>query len=327
METRRLGGSDVEVTPIGQGCMQFSGDRGVAARFYAPMTQEAVTAVVRAALDGGVTWFDTAEMYGGGHSEHALAVALQECGVRPGEVAVATKWSPLGRSTRHLRRTIDVRLGHLAGYPIDLYQIHMPHGGLATTRGQLRTMAGLLRAGKIRAVGVSNFSARGMRIAHEALAAEGIALASNQVQISLIKRSIEANGVLAAARELGVTLIAYSPLGGGVLSGRYHASPDDIAALPRVRRLFNRRRVGARDLARTAPLIDELGAVARAHGATRAQVALAWLIRFYGDTVVAIPGASRPGQAREAAAAMDLDLSPAQLAGLDAASRRAGTGR
>lgn len=319
MERRRLGRTDIEISPIGLGCMQFSGT-GVAQVFYRPIDPALPRAIVGAALAGGVTWFDTAEMYGNGASERALADALRANGVAPGEVTVATKWAPLLRTAASIRRTFPRREEALDGYRVDLHQIHMPTGSLSPHRAQLDTMARLHAAGSVRAVGVSNFSAAQMERAHARLAARGVVLAANQVQISLLHRDIEHNGVLATARRLGITLIAYAPLRMGVLTGRFHEDPAAVAALPRVRRLTVPE-YRPRGLARSAPLVRELRAVADAHGATPGQVALSWLTSYYGDTVVAIPGASKERQARESAAAMDLRLSDRELERLAGLSR------
>jgi aryl-alcohol dehydrogenase-like predicted oxidoreductase len=204
----------------------------------------------------------------------------------------------------------------LRGYPIDLYQVHEPYSSLSTIRAQMRAMARLLRAGKVRAVGVSNFSARQMTIAHDMLRAEGIALAANQVRVNLLHRTIEHNGVLDTARRLGVTLIAYSPLANGVLTGRFHEDPAQVQALRPMRRLLHGGALSGNGLARTAPLIDELRAIGKAHGASASQVALNWLVTYYCDTVVAIPGASKPQQASAAAGAMRFRLTDAELARL-----------
>jgi len=159
-----------------------------------------------------------------------------------------------------------------------------------------------------------------MAAAVSALQAEGLPLASNQVRISLLDRTVERNGVLDLARRHGVTLIAYSPLAQGVLTGRFHADPKRVASLPygrRSRLSASSRFLTPEGLARSAPLIMELRAVARTHEASVAQVALAWLVTYYGEAVVAIPGASRPEQAAEAAAAIDLRLSPAEVERID----------
>jgi aryl-alcohol dehydrogenase-like predicted oxidoreductase len=158
-----------------------------------------------------------------------------------------------------------------------------------------------------------------MQAASQVLGSQGLALASNEVQISLLHRNIEHNGVLAAARRLGVTLIAYSPQRSGILTGKFHDDPSRIRAVsPLQRRLLGLNDAG---LARTRPLIEELRAIAHAYGASPGQVALAWLVQFYGDTVVAIPGASKPHQAEQSAAATHLRLTDKELRRLDAASR------
>lgn len=224
------------------------------------------------------------------------------------------------RPAGSIERTIDDRLRALQGYPVDLHQIHLPWGNFSSHPAQLRAMARLLRAGRIRSVGMSNFSAAQLERAVATLRGYGVELASNQVRISAIHRNIERNGVLAAARRLGVTLIAYSPLESGVLTGRFHDEPGLLDATPRGRRIA----LGRDPIGRTAPLIDELRKIAKAHGVTPAQVALAWLINYYGDIVVAIPGASKPHQATEAAGAAGIALSEAELAGIDESSRHAG---
>ncbi|MFL5263120.1 MAG: aldo/keto reductase [Anaeromyxobacteraceae bacterium] len=320
MTQRRLGRTDLQISPLGLGCWQFSEGRGLIGGFWEALPQDRVDAIVKAALEGGVTWFDTAEAYGKGRSEQALAHGLEVGGKRPGEVVVATKWQPFGRTARSITETIRARAEALAPYPIDLHQVHH-WAGLSFVEAEMRAMADLVSAGRIRAVGVSNFGASRMRRAHGALAKRGIPLASNQMQYSLLDRRIERNGVLAAAKELGVTIIAYSPLAQGILSGKFHDDPSLIRRAPGPRRFMPAFR--ARGLARTRPLVTELKAIAAAHGATPSQVALAWLVTFHGDTVVAIPGATRPHHARESAAAMGLALSPRELERLDELSRAA----
>jgi aryl-alcohol dehydrogenase-like predicted oxidoreductase len=322
MDLRTLGKTDLEVTPIGLGCWQFSQGKGMTGRMWSVLDQGTMDAIVDGALAGGVSWFDTAQAYGNGASERALSAALRHRDVEPGRVVVATKWLPIAKPARDIPHTIGTRITCLQPYPIDLFQVHSP-GSLSSIPTQMREMAKLVRAGKVRAVGVSNFSARQMAQAAAALRDEGLTLATNQVRINLLDRRVESNGVLAAARGLGVTLIAYSPLAQGILTGRFHDNPALARALPWGRRS----RLGAasrfltpQGLARTAPLIAELRAVGEAHGASVAQVALAWLVTHYGDTVVAIPGASRPEQATAAAAAMDLRLTEAEVASIDGIS-------
>ncbi|MEU6643900.1 aldo/keto reductase [Saccharomonospora sp. NPDC046836] len=319
MVKRRLGATDIEITPIGLGCMQFAGP-GLLEGFYKPIGQETVTEVVRTALKGGIGWFDTAEMYGKGASERALTTALRELDVAPGDTPIATKWTPLLRTSASIGRTIGDRITSLQGYPIALHQIHMPHGSFSPIARQVRAMATLSRMGTIAAVGVSNFSASQMERASQVLRAHGLPLASNQLQVNLLERSIERNGVLESARKLGITLIAMSPLRSGLLTGKFHEDPSLLAALPRTRRLLGS--FTEKTLRRTAPLIDELRAIAKAYGVSVGQVALSWLTTFYGDTVVAIPGASKPRHAEESAGAMQIRLTSKELDRVDELSRR-----
>jgi len=301
---RELGRTGIQISPIGLGCMGFSGEGRGRASTSSQIDQPRVDEIVKAALDGGITWFDTAEAYGHGGSERALSSGLTASGIKPGDVTIATKWVPVGRTAKSITRTIDDRLGALSPFPVDLHQIHMPYGSFSPLRAQVQAMVRLAEAHKIHAVGVSKFSARQMELTHAELAKHGIALASNQVQINLLHRKIESNGVLSTARQLGVTLIAYSPLRRGLLTAKFHDDPGLVAKMPR-----RRRKLFAGDLDRSGPLIDGLRQVAVAHSATVGQVALAWLTCYYGDTVVAIPGASKPHHAEEAGGAMRIALS------------------
>jgi aryl-alcohol dehydrogenase-like predicted oxidoreductase len=286
--------------------MQFSAT-GLLSGFFSPMSQSEADSIVKTALDGGITLFDTAELYGRGESERRLAAGLTHAGIKPGDLTVATKWPPIGRRASSVGRTIDDRLAALDPFPIDLHQIHFGFGGLSSVRKQVEAMAQLVETRKVRAVGVSNFTAKQMTTAHATLAEHGIPLATNQVQINLLYRNIEHNGILDTARRLGVTLIAYSPLRSGMLPGKFHDNRDAAAAMPpRLRRTING--ITNKNLKRTTPLIDTMREIADAHRATVTQVALAWLIANYGDSVIAIPGASKPHHAAEAAGAMNIAL-------------------
>jgi aryl-alcohol dehydrogenase-like predicted oxidoreductase len=316
---RRLGKTEIEVTPVGLGCWQFSGGQGMAGRFWEALTQQTVNEVVAVSLERGINWFDTAEMYGRGASERALAAALQTAGKAGGDVVVATKWLPFFRTGGSIKATIDERLRCLSPFGIDLHQVHQPLG-LSSVEAEMAAMADLVGQKRIRAVGVSNFNQARMRRAHAALAARRIPLAANQVRYSLLDRRIESDGTLAAAKELDVTIIAYSPLAQGLLTGRYHEDPDYVRTRPGPRKWM--RPFSAKGLERSRPLIEELRRIAAAHGAAAGQVALAWLCQFHRDTVVAIPGASRATQAEENAGALDLTLSRGELDGLDQLSRQ-----
>ena len=176
----------------------------------------------------------------------------------------------------------------------------------------MNAMADLVEQGKIRSIGVSNFSAEQMRQAHEALAKRGLPLASNQVQFHLLDRSIETNGILETAKELGITIIAWSPLASGLLSGKFHQDPQRLGQTP-----FGRRFILRRNIERSRPLMDELLKIAAAHDVTVAQVALNWLVNFHGQIVVAIPGASKVHHAEQSAAVMNFQLSEEEMIKID----------
>jgi aryl-alcohol dehydrogenase-like predicted oxidoreductase len=319
MNLRSLGKTEIRLSPIGLGCWQFSEGRGIAGGFWPALPPDTVAAIVRTSLENGVTWFDTAEAYGGGASEEALSRALSATGKKPGDVVIATKWMPILRAASSITGTIDERLRRLSPFPIDLHQIHAAYGAFSTRGAQLDRMAELVAQKKIRAIGISNYNARQMRAAHARLQQRGLTLASNQMRYSLLDRKIESNGVMTAAKELGVTIIAYSPLAQGALTGRFHDDPDALKKLVGPRKWMSDFRPAG--LAKSRPVIEALKRIAEKKGANPAQVALAWLVAFHGDTVVAIPGASSERQASSNAGAMKLELSPEELRELDEVSR------
>lgn len=313
---RRLGGTDIRISPIGLGTWQFSEGQGMHRFSYSVLVTHETNDIVRAALDNGINWFDTAEFYGNGRSERGLSKSLQAAGKADGEVVIATKWWPLLRTARSIRNTIDARLACLQPFGIDLYQIHWPFS-FSSIEAQMDAMADLVEDGKIRAVGVSNFSARQMRRAHRALDRRGIPLASNQVRYNLLDRKIETSGVLETAKELGITIIAYTPLDMGLLTGKFHR---DRTLLPH--RPFFRRNVIRRRLKLSLPVLETIEEIAAKRGVTAAQIALNWTVNYNGDTVVAIPGASRAQHAVESAGAMGFTLSGEEMERIDRISRR-----
>jgi aryl-alcohol dehydrogenase-like predicted oxidoreductase len=311
MERRRLGKTKIEVTPIGLGTWQFSEGKGGAMGTWDALSAESTTGIINAALDGGINWFDTAEMYGFGRSERGLSRGLQAAGKADGEVVIATKWRPFLRTASSIGGTIDERLSALRPYHIDLHQIHFPLS-FSSVKAEMDAMADLIDEGKIRAAGVSNYGAGQMRRAHDALAGRGFPLASNQVKYSLLDRGIEANGILDAAKELGVTIIAYSPLEMGLLSGKYHKDPKLLKSLP----LFRRMRLSHK-VEKSRPLIGALEEIALRAGASASQVALNWLVNYHGESVVTIPGATKTKHAVESAGAMSLKLAKDDLSRID----------
>ncbi len=313
---RMLGKTDIAITPIGLGMMEFGGGGGLLGVAFPNISQEVKNDTVQAALDGGINWFDTAELYGMGVSEASMATGLKAAEAKDEDVVVATKWWPLFRTAGNIPRTIGKRLRFLDGYSIGLYMVHQPIS-LSTPEAEMDAMADLVEAGKIRSVGVSNYNPQRMRRAHQQLARRGLPLAANQLHYSLLARGIERDGTLETAKELGVTIIAYTPLGSGLLSGKYHKNPELLKNKP----IFWRRRL-QRGLEKTRPLVRALEEIGMKYNATPAQVALNWVIHFHGDIVVTIPGATNPRQAAESAATMKFKLAPDELAYLDELSRR-----
>ena len=311
---RRLGKSDLQISPLGLGCWQFSKQTGLVGKYWPPLTDEDTCKIVKASIDGGINWFGTAEIYGRGKSEQGLANALEKNCVQPNNAIIATKWWPIGRRASSIKSTIKRRLTNLGGYPIALHQIHNPLG-FSSVEKEMDAMADLIEDGRIKYIGVSNFSADRMRRAFEALDRRGHKLVSNQVVYSILNRKIESNGIMETARELGVTIIAYSPLAQGLVSGKFHEDQKLIKQRPGSRKYMNKFK--KEGLIASQPVIDTLKNVAEEYNATPSQVALNWLINYYGDIVVAIPGATKIRQAKENTGAMNFSLSAEHLDMLD----------
>ena len=318
---RRLGKSDLMVSAVGLGCWQFSKGHGLSAKFWPILRDEEIHDIVRISLEGGINWFDTAEAYGGGESERALSKALESIDGFSEDVIIATKWRPFFRTAKSLLTTIDRRLANLAVQRIDLHQVHNPYS-FSSTRSEMQAMAQLVKSGKVRYVGVSNFSAENMRKAQDELSRNGLNLTANQVHYSLLHRRIEKNGVLDTAKELGISIIAYSPLEQGLLTGKFHDDPSLIQNLSGFRRY--RSEFKPRGLEKSRPLVHALKELAGKHGATAAQIALNWLISHSGDLVVAIPGATKAQQAGDNAGSLKFRLSQDELEYLGRISAREG---
>ena len=316
IKLRQLGRTDILVTPIGLGVMELAGGGGLLGHAFPVIPQEEKNAIIKAALEGGMNWFDTAEMYGAGVSERSLATGLKAAGKADKEVVIATKWQPILRTAANIPHSIEDRLRFLDGYSIGNYMVHQPYS-FSSPEAEMNAMADLVEAGKIRSVGVSNFNSARMRRAHAALAKRGLPLAVNQMRYSLLNREIETNGVLETARELGITITAYTPLARGLLSGKYHKDPALLEKVPAWRRAGMQR-----NIERTRPLINAMEEIAGKYDATIAQVALNWVIYFNGAIVVTIPGATKVRQAEESAGAMKFQLSKEDLVRLDEVSRK-----
>ncbi len=311
---RHLGKTDILVTPIGLGVMEFAGGGGLMGFIFPIIPQEEKNAIIKAALDGGINCFDTAELYGAGVSERSLANALKANGKSDKDVIIETKWQPFFRTARNIPHSINARLNFLDGFSIANYMVHNPRS-FSSPEAEMNAMANLVEAGKIRSVGVSNFNPERMRRAHATLAKRGLPLAVNQVKYSLLSREIETNGILDTAKELGVTIIAYTPLERGLLSGKYHQNPEQLSRSSRWSRASIRG-----NLERSRKLINAMDEMATKYEVTIAQVALNWVINYSGEIVVAIPAATKVRQAEENAGAMKFRLSDEDLARLDEVS-------
>ena len=303
---RRLGSSDLLVSPLGLGCLQFSSGKGISGIMWPPLSKSDINDIIRVSINGGINWFDTAELYGWGESERVLSSSLDDLNISRNDIVIATKWWPLLRTASSIGNTIEHRLSALNTQTIDLYQIHNSFS-FSSIASEMREMAKLIEKGYIRYVGVSNYSASAMRRAHKELSKYGLTLVSNQVNYSLLKRQIESNGVLDTAKELGISLIAYSPLARGLLTGKFHDNPDLINKRHIFRKYYASLNKGK--LKKSLPVVEVLKSIGLKYQVTPSQIALNWVINAHGETIVTIPGATKVGQASDNAGAMNFELS------------------
>jgi aryl-alcohol dehydrogenase-like predicted oxidoreductase len=269
---------------------------------------EQETLALEASLEAGVNLVDTAAFYSGGASE-----------LRVGEVAkgrdvlIASKFpSGLRFQADDFPEQLEGSLERLGRTHIDLYQHHFP--GRVSIPDLMNHMANAVEAGKVKTVGVSNYSAAQMRQAHAALASRRVPLASNQVEYSLLHRHPETDGVLEACRELGITLIAYTPLAGGLLTGKYSAEKRPTGFYRRVLPRYRRKALDA--IQAVVGLLTEIG---ERYSKSPSQVALRWLIE--NPIVLPIPGAKSGEQAANNAAALSFSLTADEVGALSDATQ------
>lgn len=313
MNTVPLGKSDLQVPRLGVGVMTWGNPTGLARWNPAKLVYggahgtEGEQDAFEASLNAGVTLFDTAAMYSSGASETRLGELAQGH-----EIVIATKFPPNPFSpTDAMPKALEASLARLRRSSLDLYQHHFPTGRVSIP-DLMKLMADAVEAGKIKAVGVSNYSAQQMRVAHAALARRGIPLASNQVEYSLLHRQPESNGVLDTCRELGITLIAYQPLASGALTGKYAANTRPTG-LRRWMPYFR-----GRGLESAAPVVALLREIGGRYAKTPAQVAIRWLIE--NESVLPIPGAKNGKQAADNAATLTFRLTPDEVEALSQAT-------
>jgi aryl-alcohol dehydrogenase-like predicted oxidoreductase len=297
MRTRRLGSSDLEVTVVGLGCNNFGGR----------IDEARSRAVIDAALDAGITFFDTADVYGnGGGSEEIIGRALEG---RRDEVVLATKFGhDLGdgeaaRGARpYIRKALEASLRRLRTDRIDLYQYHRPDG-VTPLADTLEALHELVQEGTVRAIGSSNFTAAMVEEAAAIARERGLTpFVSEQSQYSWLRREAESE-LLPACRRLGVAFIPYFPLASGLLTGKYTKGEP----APEGTRLHGRELEEA-DL----DAVERLRAFAERHGVSLLEVAIGGLAAVDGVGSV-IAGATSPEQVRANAAAGGWEPTPAQL--------------
>lgn len=312
MEKRRVGHTDMEVTIVSMGCWPITGITSV------NVTREQSLATLHAALDAGINSFDTAFAYGEhGESEKMIASAL---GTRRDEIIIASKcglhWEN-GRTVRDarpetIRAECEESLRRLQTDVIDIYYLHGPDAGVPVG-DSAQALAALKAAGKIRAVGVSNFSREQLQEFHSVTPIDAF-----QPPYNLLQREIE-ESTLPWCREHGVAVCAYWPLLKGLLAGglsRDHVFPDQDGR--KKYPMFQ-----GDEYQKNLDFVDELRTIAAESDCSVAQLAIAWTVAQPGITS-ALCGAKRAGQIRENAAAMSVELSAETLAQIDAALNRRG---
>src|SRR5437868_3128237 len=312
MQTRRLGNSDLNITPIGFGAWAIGGPGWAFA--WGPQEDDDSVAAIREALDKGINWIDTAAVYGLGHSEEVVARALEGMGNRP---YVFTKcsmvWDEQGKISRSLkaesiRRECEASLRRLKVDALDLYQVHWPMPDQEIEEGWA-TMARLKVEGKVRNIGVSNFDAGQMQ---RALAIAPIT--SLQPRYSLIHREVE-RAILPFAEQENIGVIAYSPMASGLLTGAI--TRERIQQLPADDWRQSNPDFQEPLLSRNLRLVRLLRAIGQHHGRSPGEVAIAWVLQNPAVTG-AIVGARRPAQIKSIVGAAAFWLSPSELAEIHA---------
>jgi aryl-alcohol dehydrogenase-like predicted oxidoreductase len=305
MEQRRLGTQGLAVSALGLGCMGMSD-------FYGAADEAESIGTIHRAVELGITFLDTADMYGPFKNEELVGRAIRD---RRDRVVVATKFGNerladgtfvgVNGKPDYVRSACDASLKRLAIDHIDLYYQHRvdPSVPIEDTVG---AMSELVRAGKVKYLGLSEAAPATIRRAHATHPISAL-----QTEYSLWTRDPE-DAVLPTVRELGIGFVAYSPLGRGFLSGRFR-TPDDFE--PDDWRRHNPRFQGE-NFEKNLELVARIEQLARERGATASQLALAWLLSR-GSDVVPIPGTTKRARVEENAAAAEMRLSPADLAQLD----------
>ncbi|ADL19381.1 Putative oxidoreductase, aldo/keto reductase family [Acidilobus saccharovorans 345-15] len=266
-------------------------------------SEEVSVNIVRAAVNNGISFFDTAEVYGMGRSERSLGNAVKTLGLRPDDIVVATKVAGF-RPLRWLVAKAAEASARRLGLRPSLLQLHWPPPAWVPLCEPLRGLEDAAKRGLTEFIGVSNFP--GHMLEEAASCLRSAEIVSDQVEYSLAFRTPELD-VFRTAEKLGIGIIAYSPLAKGALAG--------AAATRRIQRMDPRFRAASRDL----ELQEALTKVAASHGVTKAQVALSWIV---GKGAVPIPGTTKPERVAELAGSAELRLADDELSLLDKASSK-----
>jgi aryl-alcohol dehydrogenase-like predicted oxidoreductase len=304
MEKLTLGSDGVAVTPLCIGTWawgdklfwNYGNDYGV----------EQLQDAFNAALEAGITFFDTAEIYGMGLSEKFLGEFTQKTDQK---VQIATKYAPTPWrfKSQAVGDALAASLKRLQVERVELYQVHWSFAFFMSQHTLMNALADAVQQGRVTSVGVSNYSAEQMREAHQILAQRGVNLAVNQVPYSLLTRQIENNGVLDVAKELGVTILAYSPLAQGLLTGKYR---ENAGIKPTGARKINPQ-FKPDGLRKIEPILNLLQQIGDRYEKTPAQVALNWLIAQ--GNVIPIAGAKTANQVRQNAGALGWRMNDDEL--------------
>jgi len=312
MQTRRLGTTDLDITPMGFGAWAIGGS-GWAFGWGDQADSDSIAAI-HEAIDLGINWIDTAAVYGQGYSESIVQKALAGMANRPYVFTkcgrVGDRGQPIGKSLKadSIRAECEKSLQRLGVDVIDLYQIHWPEPDEEVEEGWA-TLVELQKAGKVRWIGVSNFNVSQLK------RAESIApIASLQPHYSLINRKIE-DEILPYAVSQNIGVIAYSPMASGLLTGAM--TRERIASLPDNDWRRNNRHYQEPYLTRNLLMVELLRNIGLIHGRTPGEIAIAWVLRR-PEVTGAIVGARKAGQLKELIAAAEWRLTAAEIAAIEA---------
>lgn len=297
VEYRSLGKSGIRVSAVGIGTWQWGSKIWGYSKTY---DENDLTEAFSKALEIGLNFFDTAEIYGNGKSEEILGRCLKN--VKREDVVIATKFSPTRITENGIRKALENSLKRLGTSYVDLYQVHWPNPLIPIPK-TMKILERLWSEGKILSIGVSNFNLKELMKSRESLSKTDIV--SNQVEYNMLKRNIEKSMIEYCSREK-ITIIAYSPLAQGALTGKYTRlnKPSDLVR--KSNPYFTSKRLESIEL-----LLEALREIADRRGKTITQIVLNWILRW--ENAVPIPGVKRGKHVLDIAGSMDFRLNDVEL--------------